>query len=550
MFKRISSVLMSFVLSFSYLAVLTPATTFAAADVCTWTGGGADANFTTALNWDCSVDTLESGDSLVFDASTVDFDVKDPVNDMVDATFTSITFLEDAPNNDRPTISGTAFSLSGDIINVGQSFTIENDITLTTDSTFGRLYLEGNINLGSNTLTLGASADIYGAISGAGNIIVDNATTLMGENTFTGTVSVTSSGSLYSCTATGLGTTAGATTVASNGYLGQVITNNSTFAEPLTIGGDGGDGYGALVVSKSCSGSGGGIPVSELSTPESYTATLSNVTLSTNAVVSAHYKQTIKFTGATLGGFTVTMPSSATNTSGKYGTIIVNGTNETYTPRKITIDAETENTDYNSVYSGETITVNGTTEEVILYDGATLKGSGTITAGFAAYPTSTVAPGNSPGCLKSGTVNMSGSTFQVEIAGATVCTGYDQLQVTGSVYLYVPIIELSFPSEDYLPEAGTKFVVISNDEEDAVNGTFKDLEEGATFESNGGVFGISYVGGDGNDVEITVITVPTTPDTGFSLAGNNPIATLMATTLLAGAMLATSRKYAKATVKK
>jgi hypothetical protein len=94
----------------------------------------------------------------------------------------------------------------------------------------------------------------------------------------------------------------------------------------------------------------------------------------------------------------------------------------------------------------------------------------------------------------------------------------------------------------YNPKAGTKFVIISNDGSDAVNGTFKGLAEGATFKGpNKSVLKISYKGGDGNDVVLTVITAGT-PDTGLGLIFNNPAAILTGATLAAGAILIMSRR--------
>lgn len=51
----------------------------------------------------------------------------------------------------------------------------------------------------------------------------------------------------------------------------------------------------------------------------------------------------------------------------------------------------------------------------------------------------------------------------------------------------------------------------------------------------GGVFKISYVGGDGNDVTLTVQSVPTVPNTGGMLLKTNPA--LIATVSIVGAVI-------------
>ncbi|MCI0360105.1 MAG: Ig-like domain-containing protein, partial [Planctomycetaceae bacterium] len=58
---------------------------------------------------------------------------------------------------------------------------------------------------------------------------------------------------------------------------------------------------------------------------------------------------------------------------------------------------------------------------------------------------------------------------------------------------------------------GDTFMIVANDGSDAVVGTFTGLPEGATFVASGGLFRISYVGGTGNDIVLTVVTPPNTP---------------------------------------
>jgi trimeric autotransporter adhesin len=76
-----------------------------------------------------------------------------------------------------------------------------------------------------------------------------------------------------------------------------------------------------------------------------------------------------------------------------------------------------------------------------------------------------------------------------------------------------------------LPAAGQQFTIIDNASTGPVNGTFKGLPEGAALSVSGQTFYISYRGGDGNDVVLTVGFPPIKTWTGaaganWSNAGN------------------------------
>ena len=75
------------------------------------------------------------------------------------------------------------------------------------------------------------------------------------------------------------------------------------------------------------------------------------------------------------------------------------------------------------------------------------------------------------------------------------------LNVSGTVNLADSAldVEVAFTS----PPSGNSFMIINKTSAGAVQGTFKNLPEGATFMAKGFPFRISYVGGDGNDVVLT-----------------------------------------------
>ncbi len=171
-----------------------------------------------------------------------------------------------------------------------------------------------------------------------------------------------------------------------------------------------------------------------------------------------------------------------------------------------------------NVIANETLVLDGTLCDVVVESGGTLIGTGSIAPDctLTIEPGGTLAPGHSPGCLASGNLVLSG-TLQAEIAGTTACTGYDQLQVTGTVNLTGSILTPVLLN-NFTPAAGTVFTLIQNDNPnnvaDPVTGTFANLPEGSTLTIANSVFKISYVGGDGNDVTLTAAAVPGAPETG------------------------------------
>ncbi len=144
----------------------------------------------------------------------------------------------------------------------------------------------------------------------------------------------------------------------------------------------------------------------------------------------------------------------------------------------------------------------------------TVNGSGTLGGGNATATTGSVlgvltvnsggsvAPGMAaPGIL---TVNGSttfagGSSLQIQIDGASLGTDYDQLKVNGTVNLGSATLT---PSGSFVPLAGQSFVLVNNDGTDPVSGSFEGLPEGSLVSINGAALYITYIGGDGNDVEI------------------------------------------------
>ena len=162
-------------------------------------------------------------------------------------------------------------------------------------------------------------------------------------------------------------------------------------------------------------------------------------------------------------------------------------------------------------------------------NGGTLKGKGITKIIYLG--SGTVAPGESPGCLTSTGLSYTGGTVDIELGGTTECTGYDQQVVNGSVALGTATTLAVSMYNSFAPKLNDSFTIIKNDASDAVTGTFTGLAEGATFKVDGYTLGITYKGGDGNDVVLTVQAVPATataPDTGLGSLMTNTVASTVA----------------------
>jgi autotransporter-associated beta strand protein len=118
-----------------------------------------------------------------------------------------------------------------------------------------------------------------------------------------------------------------------------------------------------------------------------------------------------------------------------------------------------------------------------------------------------VGPGNSIGKISTGnfTLNNGSSSLDIQINGATPGSGYDQLNVAGTVTLSNPKLNVTPMFSGAL---GNQYVIIANDGADAITGTFLNLPEGTNFTSGGMQFMITYKGGDGNDVVLTQLSLP------------------------------------------
>ncbi|HEY1190221.1 MAG TPA: autotransporter-associated beta strand repeat-containing protein, partial [Gemmata sp.] len=335
-----------------------------------------------------------------------------------------------------------------------------------TNTLTGSITLAGNSFIGAEStapMTISGGIDDQ-ASSFAITKVRSGVVTLAAANTFDGGATV-SAGTLALSNGAALGT--GAVTVGNGGSLD--LSGGITLANTITLN-------GVPVTNRS--------KINSLSGDNTIQGDI-GITGGNNVAFDVAGGTTLTAAGAISGSLDFDKNGT--------GTLVLTGTNT--------------NTGNVNVDNG-TLLVNGSlaTSNTVNVDGV-LGGSGTLPA-VNISSIGTLAPGNSPGILSTGDLAFqSGGTFTAELTGTTAGTQYDQAAVTGAVNLSDATLALTL---GYGPAIGDTFTIIDNDSNDAVTGTFTGLSEGATLITGNVTLVVSYVGGDGNDVTLTVTAVTST----------------------------------------
>jgi autotransporter-associated beta strand protein len=183
--------------------------------------------------------------------------------------------------------------------------------------------------------------------------------------------------------------------------------------------------------------------------------------------------------------------------------------------------------------NGGTLLVNNTSGVGTGTGAVTVSNAGTILGGTGTIGTvsvgagANIAPGNggnNTGILTTGALTLaSASNFRVDINGTTAGT-FDQLNVaTGGVTITGSNVVITVGTT---LAVGQTFTILSKVAAGAITGTFAGIPQGGTVVgSNGTVFSVSYTGGDGNDIVLTVVQAPV-PESSTWMGGALAIAGL------------------------
>jgi autotransporter-associated beta strand protein len=165
--------------------------------------------------------------------------------------------------------------------------------------------------------------------------------------------------------------------------------------------------------------------------------------------------------------------------------------------------------------NGGTLLVDGTQpQSLVAVNSGTLGGSGTVGDIYMTGSSAVVAPGdNGPGILTCGNLNAgitANGVLRMELNGTTPGSGYDQLNVRGTVNLAGVTLQRPL---GFSPPTGAQFDIISNDGRDFVTGAFNGLPDGGKLYIGGVIYQINYGfgGRPGNDVALQGLDTPPPP---------------------------------------
>ncbi|MBC7512329.1 hypothetical protein H7142_01555 [Candidatus Saccharibacteria bacterium] len=479
---------------------------FAAGQTCVWTGAGSDKNFSTVANWSaCGGSTPTAGDIVVIGFDTVT-DQDALVND-TGVALGGLTLAQPDTYSTYKTVAISALNLAdGAVINdtglsYGMSVVVAASAAYEPDTSADVTGL-GSISLASTSFN-------YKNIKATGSLIMAGSSYFYKPGDQMAKLVVNNG---------------------SKAYFDAYETSN-TIAFPIELNG-GGDA--SLSFSAKCDVF--GTHSCQTVAPTDWILT-GATTVNAASTIDTGENTTVYFAG------TVNDKTLLSNGVNQYGEFKF-GTPATAAPsakEEITLSGET----------AENVTV--TLNQIAILTGVRssisvvgeLKGTGTVTNQLNVGQTGKIAPGMSPGCITAGTFSLIGE-YAFELGGNVPCTGYDQIKITeptnDSVFLGAGSVLTTSRYNNFTPTQGKVFTIIDNQGAKPVTGTFNSLPESATFTQNGVVFKISYVGGTGNDVTLTVVNQPTAPNTGFELVRANPVITAAAAIMATLALLVIGRR--------
>lgn len=172
----------------------------------------------------------------------------------------------------------------------------------------------------------------------------------------------------------------------------------------------------------------------------------------------------------------------------------------------------TENNDFAGLatINGGSLVINGMQPltAVLVQNGSIFGGTGLVSS--ITTVAGQVMPGTSPGRLRTGNLQLNNaSQFIVELNGTNAGVNYDQIAATGNVGLGNAVLKV-LPG--FAGAVSNQFTIIRKDSANPVTSTFLGMPQDTLFTvDNNTMFQISYTGGDGNDVVLTQISMPSPP---------------------------------------
>ena len=441
--------------------------------------------------------------------------------------------------NTANTFTGGAFINQGTVsaIAAGAFGGSGRDVTVMTGAavnlgSVGGLTYSNNFNLAGSALTLGGSGGAV--ITTAGNT-VSGPVTLLGDTTIgnsstNGTISGKISGD-YNLSAIG-GLTLSNTTNDFTGNFGVNGVGAALGGNPVTVklGNNdvipNGAGKGNVYIS----GGASGIATLDLNGKSETinglvsASTLANVRITnTNATSSTltlgDNDQTAVFSGTIVDGtgtVAITKIGAGVQTFGGANTYTGN-TNITGGTLALSSTGSISSSASISVASGTTFNVSAVSGYAVA-SGQTLRGAGSVTGAVTAGSGATIAGGVDASTL--GTLTFS-STLDVSLATVSLklnsLAGTADLLVANGLTLGGATLSLSEIGSGTWTGAST-FTLVNNTDLTSISGTFASQPEGSTISLGGNIFTISYLGGSGNDITLSVAAIPE-PSTYAFVAG-------------------------------
>jgi hypothetical protein len=430
-----------------------------------WTGGGGVANgWTTAANWQGNVAPV-ANDDLLFPTGVVNKTANN--NSAANTVFRSLT------------IGDNGYNLTGNAITLGSVGIQYDNVSLffSTSTIALPMTLPAQRQI-TFTGTKSSQLILSGAITGVGSlqiVSIPGVDPISGIVTFTGVGNTFSGGinlltsSISSTVSGGFGT---GPIAMLDGQCGVYLSALLSHANALNAQGGGFSGNGALGGAGTWSGPISVTNFTGLGSNSSPELVISGaLTGAANAVVNAPQNGVASV---------VTLSSDS---PAFFGILNPN-------PGTLNVNA---------------IFANASADLSSSFAGTTLAGTGSIGGAVKIGALTHLAPGykTTTGVLGTGNLLLQSpsAALDIRLGGSVAGVGYSQVNVTGTVTLGGTLNMILQPG--YTPPVGTSYTIIKNDGNDAVIDTFFGLPEGAKFIASGTPFGISYIGGTGNDVVIT-----------------------------------------------